>query len=386
MTRQESEQGRRRVLERAVYGPSSSPGNRKFVELFNSSPLRLEMGGSLSSVVVAYETWGSLNSDGSNAVLVLHALTGDSHAAGPAESGHPTPGWWNHQIGPGKAIDTDKYFVVCPNVLGGCQGTTGPSSNIPGTSRAYGSQFPEITIRDQVVVDLELSKALGIGRWTGIVGGSMGGMRALEMAIMAPELVDRMLILAATAAASAEQIALCSIQIETIMSDPLFFEGDYYGHGDGLGPVAGMAIARKLAMYSYRSELEFQSRFGRKLQSGGDANGIGNFAIESYLENHAVKLNERFDPNSYVVLSKAMNTHDVARGRASLAEVLSSISVKTFIAGVDSDRLYPLWQQNQLAELIPTTELFTIIHSDFGHDAFLIEADQVAKFISRALA
>ncbi len=385
MTRQEREQGRRKVLERAVYGPSSSPGNRKFVELFASLPLRLELGGSLSRVVVAFETWGTLNPEGSNAILVLHALTGDSHAAGPAEVGHPTPGWWDHQIGPGKAIDTDKYFVVCPNVLGGCQGTTGPSSVKPGTSMPYGSLFPDITIRDQVAVDIELSRTLGINRWKGIVGGSMGGMRALEMAIMAPQLVDRMMILAATAAATAEQIALCSIQIETIISDPQFLGGDYYNVGDGLGPVAGMAIARKLAMYSYRSELEFQSRFGRKLQGDQVADGVGNFAIESYLENHAVKLNERFDPNSYVVLSKAMNYHDVARGRGGLSEVLSSIKVRTFVAGVDSDRLYPIWQQSQLAEHIPTTELFATIHSKYGHDAFLIEAEQVAEFISKSL-
>ena len=194
-----------------AWRPGDPPGHRRFVTLFEDEPLRLELGGTLSPVAVAYETWGELDRSRSNAVLIAHALTGDSHAAGPAGPGHRYPGWWDHSIGPGKDIDTNRWFVVCPNVLGGCQGTTGPSSIAPD-GRPYGSRFPRITIRDQVEVEVALADALGIERWAAVIGGSMGGMRALEWAVGHPDRLERAVVVACGAAASAEQIGLCSVQ------------------------------------------------------------------------------------------------------------------------------------------------------------------------------
>ena len=254
------------------------PGHRQFVTLFDGpdGPLELELGGTLSPIVVAYETWGELDRSKGNAVLVAHALTGDSHAAGPAGPGHRYPGWWDHSIGPGKDIDTDRWFVVCPNVLGGCQGTTGPSSPGPD-GRPYGSRFPTITIRDQVAVEVALADALGIDRWSAVVGGSMGGMRALEWAVGHPDRLERAVVVACGAAASAEEIGLCSVQNEAIRADPAFRGGDYYDAAPGEGPHRGMGIARRIGHLSYRSEPELATRFGRAPQPGEDplATGAG---------------------------------------------------------------------------------------------------------------
>jgi homoserine O-acetyltransferase len=360
------------------------PGQRQFVTLFDGEPLRLEMGGTLSPVVVAYETWGELNRSKSNGVLVAHALTGDSHAAGPAGPGHRYAGWWDHSIGPGKAIDTDRWFVVCPNVLGGCQGTTGPSSIAPD-GRPYGSRFPTITIRDQVVVEAALADALGIERWAAVIGGSMGGMRALEWAVGYPDRLERAVVVACGAAASAEQIGLCAVQNEAIRSDPAWRGGDYYGAGPGEGPHRGMGLARRIGHLSYRSEPELAARFGRSPQPGEDAFREGRYAVESYLDHHADKLARRFDAGSYVVLSEAMNHHDVGRGRGGLAEALGRVRCKVSIAGIDSDRLYPLYLQQEMAELLPGRPDVTVVHSMYGHDSFLIESEAVGAFIRKAL-
>ncbi|MGZ6969472.1 MAG: homoserine O-acetyltransferase MetX [Acidimicrobiia bacterium] len=238
-------------------------GRRQFATLFSSRAHVLEAGGRLAPVTVAYETWGTLNAAADNAVLVLHALTGDSHVAGPAGPGHVATGWWDEIVGPGKAVDTSRFFVVCPNVLGGCQGTTGPSSTDPETGRPYGSRFPLITIRDQVVVEAALADTLGIDRWCSVVGGSMGGQRALEWAVSFPDRVPRAVILAAGARATAEEIALCSLQIRAIESDPQFRGGDYYDAEPGDGPWRGMSLARGIGQVSYRSEAEFDEKFGR---------------------------------------------------------------------------------------------------------------------------
>ena len=226
--------------------PGDEPGGRRLIQLYgDGSPgLDVEGGGHLPEVTVAYETWGELDPDGGNAVLVLHALTGDSHAAGPAGPGHPTAGWWEGMIGPGAPIDTDRYFVVCPNVLGGCQGTTGPGSPAPN-GRPWGSRFPLVTIRDQVAVEAALADRLGVGAWAGVVGGSMGGMRVLEWCVGHPERVRRAVVLAVGAMASAGQIALCSLQIRAIRADPAFVGGDYYA--TGARPDAGLALARASA-------------------------------------------------------------------------------------------------------------------------------------------
>ena len=359
-------------------------GQRQFVTLFEDEPLRLELGGSLSPVIVAYETWGELDRARSNGVLIAHALTGDSHAAGPAGPGHRYAGWWDHSIGPGKDIDTDEWFVVCPNVLGGCQGTTGPSSTAPD-GRPYGSRFPTITIRDQVAVEAALAATLGIERWAAVIGGSMGGMRALEWAVGYPDRLERAIVVACGAAASAEQIGLCAVQNEAIRADPAWRGGDYYDAGPGEGPHRGMGIARRIGHLSYRSEPELAARFGRSPQPGEDAFAEGRYAVESYLDHHADKLARRFDAGSYVVLSEAMNHHDVGRGRGGLAQALARVRCKVSIAGIDSDRLYPLYLQQEMAELLPGRPEVTVVHSLYGHDSFLIESEAVGAFIRKAL-
>ena len=352
---------------------------------FDARPHVLEAGGRLEHVTIAYETWGTLASARDNAILVLHALTGDSHAAGSAEPGHRQAGWWDGMIGPGAPIDTDRFFVVCPNVLGGCQGTTGPASDA-ADGRPYGSRFPRITIRDQVVIEAALTDQLGIDRWLAVVGGSMGGMRVLEWAVSFPERVARAVAVAVGAEATAEQIALCSVQIRAIEADPRWRGGDYYDAAPGDGPHVGMSIARGIGQISYRSEPELDTRFSREHQGDERPLDGGRYAVESYLEYHGEKLARRFDANTYRVLSEAMNHHDVGRGRGGIATALGRITAEVTVAGITSDRLYPLRLQHQLAELIPTAGDVTVIDSIVGHDGFLVETEAVGKLITRALA
>ncbi|MBQ0854557.1 homoserine O-acetyltransferase [Streptomyces sp. BH-SS-21] len=356
------------------------PGRRRWH--LRADPLPLEAGGELPGVRLAFETWGQLAPDRSNAVLVLHALTGDSHAAGHAEPGHPTAGWWDALIGPGRALDTDRWFVVAPNVLGGCQGSTGPSSSGP-TGRCWGGAFPFLTQRDQVAAEAGLADALGIDRWALVVGGSMGGMRALEWAVSHPERADALLLLATAAAASAEQIAWANLQLHAIRSDPNWRDGNY--HGTGRGPLIGLGLARRLAHVTYRSEPELQVRFGRFPQDTEDPWHGGRYQVESYLDHHAAKLVRRFDAGSYVVLSEAMNSHDVGRGRGGLRAALSRVTARTLVVGVDSDRLYPPSQQADLAAGIITSDGPRVIESPHGHDGFLIEVDQVAALVDELL-
>ena len=359
------------------------PGRRQFATLFADRPLALRAGGTLSSVNVAYETWGTLNADASNALLLLHALTLDSHAYGPAEPGHAQLGWWNPLIGPGAAIDTDRFFVVCPNVLGGCQGTTGPASVDPETGRAYGSRFPVTTIRDQVDVEAALADHLGVGRWYSVVGGSMGGQRALEWAVKYRDRVPRAVIIACGAAATAEQIALCSLQIRAIEADPHFHGGDYY---DAVaGPWRGMSIARGIGQVSYRTETELEQRFNRGHQNDEHPFEGGSYTVESYLEYHGEKLAHRFDANTYIVLSRAMNHHDVGRARGGIAKALACVTAEVTIAGISSDALYPLRLQHELADLIPRNKGVEVAHSIVGHDGFLTEHEAIGEIVAGAL-
>ena len=316
-------------------------------------------------------------------MLVLHALTGDSHAAGPAGPGHPAPGWWDGLVGPGLALDTDRWFVVAPNVLGGCQGSTGPASARPDGRRRWGGAFPFLTQRDQVAAEAQLADALGIGRWALVVGGSMGGMRAVEWAVSYPERTGALLLLATTAAASAEQIAWANVQLHAIRSDPYWYGGDY--HGTGHGPHTGLGLARRLAHVTYRSEPELQLRFGRTPQGAEDPFGGGRYRVESYLDHHAAKLVRRFDAGSYVVLTEAMNAHDVGRDRGGVRAALSRVTARTLVAGVDSDRLYPPAQQAELAALIPSADRLRVVESPYGHDGFLIETEQVAALVRELL-
>ena len=359
------------------------PGRRQFATLFADRPLALRAGGALPSVTVAYETWGSLDADASNALLVLHALSGDSHVAGPAEPGHAQLGWWDPLIGPGRAIDTDRFFVVCPNVLGGCQGTTGPSSIDPETDRPYGSRFPVTTIRDQVAVEAALAEHLGVARWHSVIGGSMGGQRAIEWTVKYPDRVPRAVIIACGAAATAEQIALCSLQIRAIEADPHFHGGDYYDSAEG--PWRGLSIARGIGQVSYRSELELAQRFNRGHQNDEHPFEGGLYTVESYLEYHGEKLAHRFDANSYIVLSRAMNHHDVGRGRGGVADALARVTAEVTIAGISSDGLYPLRLQHELADLIPRNKGVEVVQSIAGHDGFLTEHEAIGDIIAGAL-
>ncbi len=361
-------------MSRQYWRPGDDPGRRLFVTLFDQHALPLELGAHLGPITAAYETWGNLSPERDNAVLVLHALSGDSHAAGPG-------GWWGGLIGPGSAIDTDRWFVVCPNVLGGCQGTTGPSSFGPD-GRPWGSRFPEVTVRDQVAVEASLADQIGVGRWAAVVGGSMGGMRAVEWAVTHPDRVDRLIAIASGAASTAEQIALCAVQAIAIRNDPAFDGGDYY---DGPGPVAGLGLARRIGHISYRCEPELAVRFGRIAQLGSDPLRGGQYSVEGYLDYHADKLVGRFDANSYLVLSRAMDHHDVGRDRGGVAAALARATAAATVVSIDSDRLYWPYQQTELAELLPGRPEVQMVSSPCGHDGFLIETEQVAKVVAQAL-
>ncbi len=352
---------------------------RRFLRI---GDLRTEHGELLRDVAVAYECWGELNAARDNAVLVEHALTGDAHVVGPAGPGQRSPGWWDGLIGPGAPLDTDRMFVIATNVLGGCQGSTGPSSVAPD-GRPYGSRFPRITIRDQVAAEVAVADLLGIDALAAVIGGSMGGMRALEWGVGVPDRVRRLVVIASTAAASADQIAWAAPQLAAIRLDPDFAGGDYYG---GQAPVAGMAVARQIAHTTYRTAGELSLRFGRDAQADEDPAAGGRYAVESYLQHHGRKLGRRFDPNSYLVLTEAMNSHDVGRGRGGVSAALARVTATTTVAVVDSDRLYLPIEGARIAGAVPGARPLHTIHSEFGHDGFLIEAEQVADVVRAAMA
>ncbi|MFJ8091167.1 homoserine O-acetyltransferase MetX [Streptomyces griseofuscus] len=370
-----------RVPATGAWREGDPPGRRRWFTA--DRPLPLEAGGELPGVRLAFETWGRLAPDASNAVLVLHALTGDSHVAGPAGPGHPTPGWWEALVGPGRPLDTDRWFVVAPNVLGGCQGSTGPSSARPDGRRAWGGAFPFLTQRDQVAAEAALADALGIDRWALVAGGSMGGMRAVEWAASYPERTGALLLLATTGAASAEQIAWAGIQLRAIRTDPDWRGGDY--HDAARGPHTGLGLARRLAHVTYRSEPELATRFGRAPQDAEHPWRGGRYQVDSYLDHHAEKLVRRFDAASYVVLTEAMNAHDTGRSRGGLRSALARVTAPTLVAGVDSDRLYPLAQQHELAAAIPGADRTRVMQSPYGHDGFLIETEQVGALVTELL-
>jgi homoserine O-acetyltransferase len=361
------------------------PGDRQFVSI---GAMSLERGGELPSVRIAYETFGELNAAGSNAILIVHALTGDSHVVGDPGPGHPTGGWWAGLVGPGKPIDTDRWFVVAPNMLGGCQGTTGPASHAPDGAE-WGSRFPFVTIRDQVDAQLALTDALGLERWAAVIGGSMGGMQSLEWAVSYPDRLERVAVLAAPAISNADQIALNSVQLEAIRMDPAFADGNYYDAADGEGPHRGLALARRMALLNYRSPTELNDRFERSWQSGvSPLGGGGRYAVESYLDFHGNKFTRRFDANSYITLVEAMNSHDVGRGRGGTAQALSRVTAKALVLGIDSDRLFPVPDQRVIASHAPGNidgNVPHVITSQFGHDGFLIEDRIVGAQIDRLL-
>ncbi len=360
-------------------------GHRRFHTVAHGRQFRLEGGESLPEVHVAYETWGELNAARDNAVLVCHALTGDSHAAGRSGVGHPTPGWWDALIGPGRALDTDRDFVVCANVLGGCQGSTGPSSTDPRTGEPYGSAFPVVTIRDSVRTQASLADELGVERWRCVVGGSMGGMQALEWAVMFPDRLRSLVIASTAAQASAQQIAWSHIGRSAILADAAFCGGDYYEAAPGTGPHRGLRVARMAAQVTYRSDEVFTERFDRTLLDQMDFRIEPVFDVEGYLDYHGDKLARRFDANSYLHLNRAMDLHDVGRGRGGLQRALARIEVPVLVASVRSDVLYPPVQQRLIHDTITAADGHSVwvdIDSPHGHDGFLIETNQLAPQIT----
>ncbi|MFP7364970.1 homoserine O-acetyltransferase [Corynebacterium callunae] len=338
--------------------------------------LRTEAGAVIIEAQLAYHRWGEYRVDDegiSNVVLIEHALTGDSNAAE----------WWDGLIGPGKAIDTDTYCVICTNVIGGCNGSTGPGSLHPD-GNFWGNRFPATSIRDQVTAEKLFLDSFGITTVTAVLGGSMGGARTLEWAAMYPSVVQAAAVLAVSARASAWQIGIQSAQIKSIENDHHWHEGNYYE--SGCNPAVGLAAARRIAHLTYRGELEIDERFGTKPQQGENPLGAyrshdQRFAVESYLDYQADKLVKRFDAGSYVVLTDALNRHDIGRGRGGLNKALEAIKVPVLVAGVDTDILYPYHQQEHLSRNLGNLLAMAKIVSPVGHDAFLTETRQMDRIL-----
>lgn len=373
-----------------AWRPSRPAGDRQFMRMAVERPFVLEGGGQLRDITVAFETWGRLADDGGNAVLLCHALTGDAHAAGPSGPGQPTEGWWDPLIGPGRTIDTDRCFVVCANVLGGCQGSTGPASAGPDRPEPYGSSFPVVSIRDMVRCQAKLADVLGVDRWLSVIGGSMGGMQVLEWGVMYPDRVRSLVPIATCAAATAQQIAYWSTGRRAIVLDPGWRGGDYYDAPAGQGPHGGLALARMISQITFRSEQVFNDRFGRDVVEslGGAFEMWQRFEVERYLAYHGDKLVRRFDANSYLLLTKAMDLHDIGRKRGGIDVALGRIAAPTLTMGVNSDVLYPARQQQELCEAIAAggnPARYVEIDSPHGHDAFLLEVDQVSEHIATFL-
>jgi homoserine O-acetyltransferase len=343
--------------------------------------LTLDSGASIGPVDVAYETYGALNEARSNVILILHAWTGDAHAAGINHEGKP--GWWDNMIGPGKAFDTNKYFIVCSNVLGGCRGTTGPASIDPSTSRPYAMAFPVITIGDMVRLQKVLIDRLGIERLLAVAGGSMGGMQALEWAAAYPQSVRAVLPIATTARHSAQQIAFNEVGRQTIMADPDWNQGNYYGTP---GPVRGLAVARMVGHITFMSDDSMREKFGRRLRNK-DAFGYDfevDFEVESYLRYRGNQFVSRFDANTYLYTTKAMDYFDLAAGRNSLAEALGRTDARFLVISFSSDWLYPSYQAREIVSALRARNrdvAYVELQSNYGHDAFLADVAEQSELV-----
>lgn len=325
----------------------------------------LENGAVLRNVDVAYRTWGKLNAQKNNTIVVGHSMSGDSDVAA----------WWAPLLGPGQALCTQKHFVFCANLLGSCYGTTGPRSINPETGGPYSGDFPLITVRDNVRLQKRLLDEIGVREIAAVIGGSLGGMLALEWGLIDRSL-QKIIAVATSGRHSAWCIAWTEAQRQAIYADPNW-NGGHYAESDS--PEAGLASARMMAMLSYRTPASFSERFGRSMMPGGSR-----YSVESYLGHQGRKLVERFDANSYVRLSQTSNSHDIARGRGRYVDVLKSISQPTLVIGIDSDVLFPLTEQEELADHIPGAEL-SVLHSPHGHDAFLLEAETLNSIVNRWL-
>lgn len=343
------------------------------------APLSLKSGATLEGFTLAYESYGRLNGRRDNAILIMHALSGDAHVAGRHRPTDRKPGWWDAMIGPGRAIDTDQHFVLCVNVLGGCRGSSGPSSTDPATGRPFGLCFPMVTIPDMVAAQLRLLDRLGIQRLRAVVGGSMGGMQALELAIHHPDRVQRTLLLATAARHSAQQIAWNHIGRQAIMRDPRWREGDYYGQD---APADGLALARMVGHVTYLSDARLTRRFDRDLQfrEALSYRPSTEFAVESYLDYQGAAFVDRFDANSYLYITRALDYYDAADGFPSLTAACQSIQSDVVVISFDSDWLYPPEQSEQIVEALHTagrSVSYYPLQSWLGHDAFLLEDEQL---------
>jgi homoserine O-acetyltransferase len=373
-------------------------------------PVRLDCGRELHQVRIAYETYGSLSPRRDNVILVCHALSGDAHAAGfaktPPEEGTRDGfaaeardgaagkglGWWDGMIGPGKAFDTDRFFVVATNLLGGCRGTTGPSSVDPATGQPYGPDFPVVTVADMVRAERAFLDALGIERLAAVAGGSLGGMQAFEWAILYPDQVDAVVAIASTHALQPQGVAWNSIARDAIMRDPAWQGGRYYG--TGASPDAGMGVARMVGHVTYLSAVALEDKFGRRLQTGDDLRYTitePEFAVESYLRHQADSFVRRFDANTYLYLSRALTYFDLGRqhGGGSLARALAGTSARTLLIAFSSDWLYPPSASAEIAGALgglgkPVE--FHVIEAPYGHDCFLLEEARQTPIIRRFLA
>jgi homoserine O-acetyltransferase len=341
--------------------------------------LTLDCGATLAPVDVAYETYGALNKACSNAILVLHAFSGDAHAAGISKN-DGKPGWWDSMIGPGKGFDTEKYFVICTNVLGGCRGTTGPGSINPDTGCPFGMSFPAITIADMVRLQKKLMEHLGIQRLLAVSGGSMGAMQALQWAVSYPNAVAAAIPIAGTARHSAQQIAFSVVGRQAIMADPDWNEGNYYGRRP---PARGLALARMVGHITYMSDDSMREKFGRRLRDQNQ------FEVESYLNYRGNQFVDRFDANSYLYITKAMDYFDLANGNGSLVAAFEPVSARFLVISFTSDWLYPSYQSIEIVRALRGRNCdvaYIELPSNYGHDAFLVDVGEQTELVRGFLA
>ena len=342
--------------------------------------LKLQSGTKLGPITLAYETYGELNAEKSNAIMILHALSGDAHVAGKHTANDPKPGWWDEAVGPGKAFDTNKYFVVCSNVIGGCHGSVGPSSVHSRTGKPYGLTFPVLTMADMVRAQRLLLDQLGIETLLTVAGGSMGGMQALQWAVSYPNRIKSAIVLAATARVSPQSIALNEVARQAIYADPNWNHGDYY---EGTPPNAGLAVARMIGHITYLSDASMREKFGRRLQER-EKYGYEfatEFAVENYLKYRGNSFTHRFDANSFLYLTKAIDYFDLSLDQSSLAEAFRHVTAKFLVVSYSSDWLYPAAESEEMVRALLQNGIdatYVEIQSDYGHDSFLIEIERLS--------
>ena len=350
--------------------------------------LKLQSGATLGPITLAYETYGSLNEDRSNAILICHALSGDAHVAGKHAETDRKAGWWDEAVGPGKAFDTDKYFIICSNVIGGCRGSTGPGSINAKTGKPYGLTFPVITIGDMVEAQRMLLDHLDIPRLLSVTGGSMGGMQALQWAVSYPNRIRSAIVLASTARVSPQAIAFDEVARQAIYADPSWNHGDYY---QSTPPNAGLAVARMIGHITYLSDASMRQKFGRRLQ---EKEKFGyefatEFAVENYLKYRGSSFTQRFDANSYLYITKAIDYFDLSQGLSSFAEAFRKVKSRFLVVSYSSDWLYPPAESEEIVRALLQNGMdatYVEIQSNYGHDAFLLEAERLAGLTRDFLA